>query len=59
MDEFDTWLADKLRELKTDEVTFGAYIKSILDEESEDLEEKIEGLEELLRELAVSKLVEG
>ncbi|CAG7721309.1 unnamed protein product [Allacma fusca] len=50
VEDFDTWLNDRLRDLKTDETVFGPYIKSIL-EGDEDFEERIEALDGLLVEL--------
>ena len=52
-DEFDPWLCERLRELQTDETVFAPYIRSILEGEDEDEEEKIEALDGLLAELQV------
>lgn len=52
MMDFDTWLSERLRELKTDEAVFGPYITSIL-EGDEELDQKIEDLDGILSELGV------
>ena len=43
-ENFDSWLSEKLQELKTDEGVFGTYIKGIL-EGDETINEKTEALE--------------
>lgn len=51
--DFEPWLTEKLRSLKTDEGVFGSYISGIL--ESEDsVDEKKDALEGILSEIVVS-----
>lgn len=53
MCDFEPWLNDKLKSLKTDEGVFGSYISGIL--ESEDsIDDKRDALEGLLSEFVVS-----
>lgn len=51
--DFEPWLSEKLRSLKTDEGVFGSYISGIL--ESEDsVDDKKDALEGILSEIVVS-----
>lgn len=53
VEEFQPWLIDKLRSLKTDENIFGSYISGILESE-ESIDEKKDALEGILSEIVVS-----
>lgn len=53
VDGFSEWLGQKLRALNTDDGVFGSYIQGILDGD-ETSEEKVEALEGILSEIAVS-----
>lgn len=53
VEEFQPWLIDKLRSLKTDENIFGSYISGILEGE-ESVDEKKDALEGILSEIVVS-----
>lgn len=53
--EFEPWLIDKLKSLKTDEGVFGSYISSILESE-ETIDEKKDALEGILSEIVVSNV---
>lgn len=53
VEEFQPWLIDKLRSLKTDESVFGSYISGILESE-ESIDEKKDALEGILSEIVVS-----
>ncbi|XP_023940417.2 coiled-coil domain-containing protein 43 [Bicyclus anynana] len=48
--EFEPWLIDKLKSLKTDEGVFGSYISGILESE-ESIDEKKDALEGILSEI--------
>ncbi|CAH0404986.1 unnamed protein product [Chilo suppressalis] len=48
--EFEPWLTDKLKSLKTDEGVFGSYISGILESE-ESTDEKKDALEGILSEI--------
>ncbi|CAH0726046.1 unnamed protein product, partial [Brenthis ino] len=50
VEEFQPWLIDKLRSLKTDESVFGSYISGILESE-ESIDEKKDALEGILSEI--------
>jgi hypothetical protein len=50
--DFDTWLSERLLELKTDVSVFAPYIKSIV-EGDEDYEDKVDALDGILVELGV------
>lgn len=50
--EFEPWLIDKLKSLKTDESVFGSYISGILESE-ESIDEKKDALEGILSEIVV------
>ncbi|XP_038207576.1 coiled-coil domain-containing protein 43 [Zerene cesonia] len=50
MTDFEPWLNDKLKSLKTDEGVFGSYISGILEGE-DSVDEKKDALEELLSEI--------
>lgn len=53
--EFEPWLIEKLRSLKTDEGVFGSYISGILDSE-DNADDKKDALEGILSEIVVSSL---
>ncbi|CAG4944000.1 unnamed protein product [Colias eurytheme] len=50
MTDFEPWLSDKLKSLKTDEGVFGSYISGILEGE-DSIDEKKDALEGLLSEI--------
>ena len=51
--DFEPWLTEKLRSLKTDEGVFGSYISGILETE-DSVDEKKDALEGILSEIVVS-----
>lgn len=53
--DFEPWLIDKLKSLKTDEGVFGSYISGILESE-ETIDEKKDALEGILSEIVVSNV---
>ncbi|XP_045458797.1 coiled-coil domain-containing protein 43 [Melitaea cinxia] len=55
--EFEPWLIDKLKSLKTDEGVFGSYISSILESE-ETIDEKKDALEGILSEIVEKDISE-
>ena len=57
MTEFDKWLNETLSETSIDSEVYGPYIKSILESDDAD-EDKKEGVQELLDEILVGKIVD-
>lgn len=51
--DFEPWLIEKLKSLKTDEGVFSSYISGILESE-ESVDEKKDALEGILSEIVVS-----
>ncbi|KAM3964712.1 LOW QUALITY PROTEIN: coiled-coil domain-containing protein 43 [Aphomia sociella] len=55
LDEFEPWLINKLKSLKTDEGVFSSYISGILDSE-ESVDDKKDALEGILAEIVESDI---
>lgn len=56
VNDFEPWLIDKLKSLKTDEGVFGSYISGILEGE-DSVDEKRDALEGILSEIVVSVII--